>query len=161
MQNLKLRTKLLLTAMAIGFIPLLLIGGFSLFESRYALSNQAFSQLESIREIKKNQLEGFFAERKNDMQVLLNIVDNLHQNSLQKLQAIQQHKSSQINEYFRERLNNLRVLAKNDEIRQVIKQIDTAIKSNDQQAKQDARQKMQENFGDELEQYHNTYGFDD
>ncbi|MCK5718509.1 MAG: GAF domain-containing protein, partial [Thiomargarita sp.] len=161
MKNLKLKTKLLITAMAIGFIPLLIIGGFSLIESREALLDQAFNHIESIREVKKAQLETYFNQHENNMHVLLGMVTNLRQNALQKLHSIQQRQSSQITEYFQERLNNLSVLAKNDEIAEAVKQIDKAIKSHNQQAKIEAWQNMEENFGDELDQYQKVYGFDD
>ncbi|MDM8565242.1 response regulator [Candidatus Halobeggiatoa sp. HSG11] len=161
MKNFKLRTKLLLTAIAIGFIPLLLIGSFALFESKDALSSQAFNQLESIREVKKNQLERFFAERKNDMQVLLDMVANLRQSSFQKLHAIQGHQGYQIEKYFQERLNNLSVLAKNYSLTQAIEQLDKAVDSNDQQIEKNILQNIEKNFGDELVQYTKTYDFDD
>jgi len=157
----KLRSKLLLTAMAIGFIPLLLIGSLAFFESRDALLNQAINQLESVRDVKKNQLEGFFAERKSDMHVLLDMVAGFKQNAMQKVQAVQQHQRSELKEYFRERLNNLRVLAKNDSITQAVKQINKAIKAHDQPAEKDAWQDIEKHLGSELTQYHKVYGFDD
>jgi len=59
MQNLKISTKLLVTALAIGFIPMAIIGGFALFESRNVLSNQIFNQLSSIRDVKKANWKHF------------------------------------------------------------------------------------------------------
>jgi len=164
----KLRSKLLLTAMAIGFIPLLLIGSFALFESRDALLNQAFYQLESVRDVKKAQLDGFFAERKSDMHVLLDMVTNLRQNAFQKLQAVQQHQRFQLEEYFQERLNNNRVLAINSVIAKVIKQIDVAIHTEEgnhhvknHSSDENVWHTFETQFGNELQQYQKAYGYDD
>ncbi len=73
----KIRTKILLTALTISFIPAMMMEIFSLSQSREALKNQTLSHLESVREIKKAQLEAFFAERRADMNVLLSMLVKL------------------------------------------------------------------------------------
>ncbi|RKZ39306.1 MAG: hypothetical protein DRQ49_11920 [Gammaproteobacteria bacterium] len=92
----KIRTKLLSAALAIGLIPALIVGSVSWFQSRNALKNQAFSHLESVREIKKAQIESFFVERMVDLQVLLEMVANLKQNAVQKLQSLEENEKAQI-----------------------------------------------------------------
>jgi len=157
-KNIKLKTKLLITALLISFIPLLIIGGFALLESRDALSNQAFEHLESVRESKKSQLKAFFAERESDMHVLLDIIASFKHNATQKMQKIQRNKQSQLQVYFQERLNNLRVLAKNTTITLAVKQINQAYK---QRTESNAWQDIETHLNSELTQYHKTYGLDD
>ena len=70
----KVRTKLLGAGLAIGLIPIIVVGLGALIESRDALSDQAFSRLENAREIKKAQIETFFNERKIDMRSLLDMM---------------------------------------------------------------------------------------
>ncbi|MEJ2201042.1 MAG: methyl-accepting chemotaxis protein [Desulfuromonadaceae bacterium] len=70
LKQLKLGGKLLIAFLMIGLFPFLILGGISLRQSSQSLSEQAFNQLESIREIKKSQIEGFFSERFGDIRVL-------------------------------------------------------------------------------------------
>ncbi len=162
-KNMKIRTKLLVAALAIGFIPVTIIGSFALLKSRQALSNQAFSQLESVREIKKAQLDAFFAERENDMHVLLDMVANLKQNASQKLQAVQNYQKAQLEWYFQERLNNLRILSKNHSIAQAIAKMDDAFHAENHNIKVegDSWQSIEDQFGSELKQYQEGYGYND
>ena len=56
-KNMKLSVKLLVTFLAVGIIPFLVIGITSLMKASEGLSNQAFAQLVSIREVKKAQVQ--------------------------------------------------------------------------------------------------------
>ena len=68
--NMKLSTKLMVTFLAVGLLPFAAISIVSLVKSSSALSGQAYNQLESVRDIKKDQIERFFGERQGDMGVL-------------------------------------------------------------------------------------------
>ena len=63
----KLGTKLLLTFLAVGVIPFTVIGIISLNKSSNALKKQSFSQLESIRDIKKNEVTRYIQTVKDQM----------------------------------------------------------------------------------------------
>ena len=56
LKNQSLGTKLLLVFLAIGIIPAAIIGISAVRKASVALEHQAFAQLESIRDIKKNQV---------------------------------------------------------------------------------------------------------
>ncbi|MDM8557692.1 response regulator [Candidatus Parabeggiatoa sp. HSG14] len=161
LKNLKIRTKLLIIALAIAFIPVTIIGVFALFESHQALSNQAFSQLESVRETKKSQLNAFFAERKADMHVLLDMVANLKQNAFQKLRAIQNNQKAQLEYYFQERLNNIRVLSQSDSIAQTLVQFEADFHAKNRTVEGKAWHSLDLQFGHKLKQYKEIYGYDD
>jgi len=58
--NMKLGTKFILAFLAIAIIPFTAIGTASLYKASTALELQAFSQLEAVQKIKKNQLNDLF-----------------------------------------------------------------------------------------------------
>ena len=65
-----LKHKLLITFLSIALIPTIAVGLISSYISSAALEKQAFSQLISVREIKKSQIEDYFSERKGDIEIL-------------------------------------------------------------------------------------------
>lgn len=153
----KIRTKLLPAALAISLIPALIIGIFSVLQTREALTNQAFSHLESVRDNKKAQLETFFTQRMVDMQVLLEMVDNLKQNAAQKLQSVQENKKAQIEWYFQERMRNIQVFSKSDLIAEAIERFDKAFHAD----KFQTTLQTENHISDKLKQYQQTYSYDD
>ncbi len=153
----KIRTKLLPAALAISLIPALIIGVFSVFQTREALKNQAFSHLESVRDNKKAQLEAFFTQRMVDMQVLLEMVDNLKQNAAQKIQSVQENKKAQIEWYFQERMRNIQVFSKSDLIAEAIERFEKAFHADEFQT----TLQTEDNISDKLKQYQQTYHYDD
>ncbi|MEW6518092.1 MAG: methyl-accepting chemotaxis protein [Thermodesulfobacteriota bacterium] len=58
--SLKLGTKFILAFLTIAIIPFLAIGSASLYKASAALESQAFSQLEAVLKIKRNQLADLF-----------------------------------------------------------------------------------------------------
>ena len=161
-----IRTKLLITALATGFIPVTIIGSFAFLESQNAFLNQAFSHLESVRDIKKTQLEAFFAERESDMHILLDMVATLKQNAFQKLQAVQNSQKAQLERYFQERLNHIRVLSQNHAIIEALEQYQPIEQAH--KHKTDAHDHkaifsdtLENQLGHELKQYQQAYGYDD
>ena len=66
----KLKTKLLMTFLVLALIPTLLVGFIASYISSASIEKQVFSQLVAVREIKKSQIENYFAERKGDIEVL-------------------------------------------------------------------------------------------
>lgn len=70
LHNFKLKPKLIVTFLLSGLIPALIISWLAANKAGESLEHEAFNQMISIREIKKNQVEGFFAERLGDARVL-------------------------------------------------------------------------------------------
>ncbi len=157
----KIGTQLLIAALAISFIPVTILGTVAWVEGRDALSNQAFSQLESIREAKKTQIVHFFSEKQRDMDVLLNMVALLKQKAFQKLQAVQEHKKAQLEWYFQERLNDIRVFSKSQAASQAVAQFEESFHQGGLQTISVAWQSIEEKFGAELKQYQQQYGYHD
>ena len=65
-----LNVKLMGVFLVIGLVPFMFMGITSLNTAHQGLSNAAFNQLESIREIKKDQIKRLFSEREGDAKVL-------------------------------------------------------------------------------------------
>ncbi|WP_103920043.1 ATP-binding protein, partial [Candidatus Venteria ishoeyi] len=125
----KIRTRLLATTLIISILPLTLVGGLSLWKSRQALSEQTFSHLQSVRQIKKSQIEGFFKERREDVLVLMHMVALLRQDAEQKLSSVQMNKIAQLEAFFQERLSNIAVLSQDEWIAQALEQFDGAFQN--------------------------------
>ncbi len=158
MKNLKISTKLLIMGLVIGFIPMAIIGGFASFKTRNTISNQSFNQLSSIRDIKKDQLEDFFQERKNDMHILLETISIFKQNTFQKYQAIQKYEQNQLENYFEQHLHNIKVLSTNSILAKFIAEIELQVH---EEIKPDTISKYKTLFGTELQKYQQSYDYDD
>ncbi len=105
MRNVKIGLKLLLSYLLIGLIPLLTVGLMTLTESSEELSTQTFQKLESVRQIKKNQIEKFFTERTKDMDVLVDTVSILRHEAMEKLKAVREVKKNAVERYL-QTINN-------------------------------------------------------
>jgi len=66
-KNMKLGTKLTITFLTVGTIPFAAIGITSLIKASNALEKQAFAQLESMRDVKKQQVLRYLQGVKNQM----------------------------------------------------------------------------------------------
>ena len=156
----KVGTKLLLAFLAIGIV-FAVIGLFFLFESRRALSNEAFKHLESVREIKKAQIESFFAEQQDHLQMLLEVVSTFKQNAVQKLKSVQEHQKAQLEWYFQERLNNIDTLSKSELLIQAMNQFHLAFKIADRPVSDMGWYVIKDKLDLELKRYQKVYGYND
>lgn len=76
----KLRTRMLLLFLSIGVLSIITISVISIKQSSVALDEASTNQLQAIRDAKKNNIEGYFNERKADVSILSathNIRDSL------------------------------------------------------------------------------------
>lgn len=111
--NLKLGQKLIIAFLVIGIIPFAVLGLLAVNKSSSALGTAAFNQLESVRAIKKAQVESFFNERQGDMGVLVETVGTLRNEAYSKLKAIRQVKKNAIESYFQQINNQVTTFAEN------------------------------------------------
>ncbi|MDH5543083.1 MAG: methyl-accepting chemotaxis protein [Nitrospinota bacterium] len=100
-KNAKLGTKLLAAFLTVGLLPFSIMGYIALEKSSAALEKNAFNQLKAVREIKKTQIEQFFAERQGDIGVLTLTVNTLRDRAFQRLEAVHSIKVDQIREFLR------------------------------------------------------------
>ncbi|MFH1057414.1 MAG: methyl-accepting chemotaxis protein [Pseudomonadota bacterium] len=86
-----------------AIIPFAVMGYLAVDTARTSFVEGKFEQLESIRAIKLAQLQRFFAERADDMAVLLDMATNLKQEAFDKLAALEQVKKAQVEAWLNER----------------------------------------------------------
>ncbi len=105
--KMKLSTKLISTYLAVGLVPLALIGTVAWVvasgglntvsdEGVSALEKAAYDELKAMREIKKQQITQYFAERKGDMGVLMETVSTLRKEAFDKLSALRDNKKAAV-----------------------------------------------------------------
>ena len=83
--KLKIGQKFILSFLALGVIPATIIGLVSLNQANKGMEQLAFNSLESVREIKKAQLEQYFKDRQSDINVLATVAGTLRHQALEKL----------------------------------------------------------------------------
>ncbi|MDP3481386.1 MAG: histidine kinase dimerization/phospho-acceptor domain-containing protein, partial [Desulfoprunum sp.] len=159
-QGTRLRTKLLMALLAMSSIPLLVIGTLSITTSNKALSELAFGQLESLRDVKRTHIQRFFEERLGDMEVLLQTVTVFEQTAFAKMRSVQEVKKAQVEEYFRKFRADITVLATNVNL---FKMKDFELLLDGQGGVRLATLDMYETqyFGTSLRQLARDYGYDD
>ncbi|MDM8553582.1 methyl-accepting chemotaxis protein [Desulfococcaceae bacterium HSG7] len=160
-QNIKIRTKLLISFMYVSIIPFLIYGAVSLHYSSEALSEQAFAKLEAVRDLKKAQLKIFFNERQGDMAILRETVATLRQAAFEKLKIVQELKIAQIESYFQRCVNDITVLSENATVGAALEtyaSLPDADGSIDESV-YDSYERIR--FGDSFKQFRKTYGYDD
>ncbi|MBF0397429.1 MAG: methyl-accepting chemotaxis protein [Desulfobacterales bacterium] len=116
----KLGTKLLAAFLLVGIIPFAVLGFISLNNSTKSLSHEAFSQLESIRDIKADSIERFLDAIKDEINMLDEVVRTLRKDAFDKLKAVQKIKQKQINDYFKEAADDVSLLTKRKSINKMI-----------------------------------------
>jgi methyl-accepting chemotaxis protein len=109
----KLKAKLTISFLAACIIPLSVVGFIALNSSKRSLSEQAFRQLESIRELKKEQISSYFRERQADMDALIQTVSGFRQAAFEKLRVSQDIKKTYIEEYFKKCRSDITIISKN------------------------------------------------
>jgi methyl-accepting chemotaxis protein len=157
----KITQKLLIAALIIGLIPMITIGSVAIVKIHYALTHQAFNQLQSIREIKKAQLEYFFKEKQRDIHILLEMIANLKQHAFQQLQSIQEHKKAQLEWYFQDIFNDIQVLSQSYSISQALYQFNRAFQMTQGDTQGMAWRITEDRFGLELKRYQQKQGYED
>ncbi|MFK5894834.1 MAG: methyl-accepting chemotaxis protein [Pseudomonadota bacterium] len=101
--NLNLRMKLLLSFLVVGLIPLAITAYTASTESKQALEVQVFAQLEGIREIKKNQIQDYFSDRKQDINELQKSISAITQATFDRMDVINELKRKMVEDYFSQR----------------------------------------------------------
>ena len=94
-----------------AIIPFCVMGYLAVDTAQSSFVESKFQQLVSMREIKKSQMERFFAAREADLSVLMETVAGLRQQAIDKLQAVQEMKKARLESFFAERLGGVGALA--------------------------------------------------
>ncbi len=161
MQKMKLATKLMMSFLAVGLIPAAVIGILSLRKSSSSMEELSYNQLVGMRDVKKGQIEQFFAEREGDMNVLVEIVGTLRQEAFRKLDAVQKIKKQQIEGYFAERIGDANVLAANDGVATALAAFKQAFEAEGDKTGGEQWTAVEDKWGTWLTHYKEEYGYYD
>ena len=110
LNNMKLRGKLGVAFLMVGIIPAAVIGFFALKEASDSMEKQAFKQLESVRTIKKTQVENYFAARRADSNVLVDTVKAMEDEAFAKLKSVEELKKDSLQKLFKSTKNTVGML---------------------------------------------------
>ncbi len=160
----KLSVKLITLFLLIGVIPALIIGIIALTTASKDMKDQkkvTFGTLNAVREIKKGQIEQYFAERQGDMGVLMETVGTLRKEAFAKLGAIQAIKKNQIESYFSERLGDVSVLSTNDTASAALRAFKVAFDGESNRTGGTVWTEAEQVYGTWLTQYKQEYGYYD
>jgi methyl-accepting chemotaxis protein len=117
LRDIKVKPKLIGLFLLIGLVPLILVGWWSARVASEAMREDAYGQLRSLRDVKKNQLERFFVERRGDMRVLVETVGKLRDEAFNKLDSVQELKKRQLQAFIGKMSDDISVLSKSEDVK--------------------------------------------
>ncbi|RWX55292.1 methyl-accepting chemotaxis protein [Photobacterium chitinilyticum] len=159
--DIRMRPKLISLFLLVSLIPLAIVVFIAVKAAADALTTESNHQLIAMREVKKSQLEDYFAERQSDLGVLVDTVDTLRTNTLNKLHAAKGSKRAQIEGHFRELQDDIVILAENDTVFEALSGFDNAYRNAGLQAGDEPWQVVNTQYGAWLSRYKEHYGFYD
>nr|CRH05502.1 Putative chemotaxis methyl-accepting receptor, signalling [Candidatus Magnetococcus massalia] len=116
------KPKLLGLFMLIGLLPMILVAVVTDHLASDALVDEAYGKLVSIRQIKRAQIERFFAERQGDMGVLVETAATLRSEAFAKLTAVRQTKQQSVQRYLTTVSDQMATFAQNEMVVQAMAQ---------------------------------------
>ncbi|MBF0385273.1 MAG: methyl-accepting chemotaxis protein [Candidatus Omnitrophica bacterium] len=114
LKNIKIKQKLIGSFLILSTLPLLLIAFLSNSIVRKALLISKSQALETVKKIKKTQVEKFFDENKADMETLVDVTKSHIEAGFEQQQAIEAVKKARIEEFFARAFSDPDVLASAD-----------------------------------------------
>ncbi|MBI1388278.1 MAG: bacteriohemerythrin [bacterium] len=96
LNDIRMKPKLVGLFFCVGVISIGLSSWLGFQNSSRTIDRQSFNQLQAAREIKKHQIENFFAERMGDISVLARTVESLDDKVREKLGVVQAEKAAAV-----------------------------------------------------------------
>ncbi|OQX27242.1 MAG: hypothetical protein BWK80_06215 [Desulfobacteraceae bacterium IS3] len=124
LKNIKMKPKLVMLFLAAGILPLVVLGVIGVMQTTDALMNKSYEQLVAVREIKKRQIEGYFAERKGDMGVLLETIEALRHEALDKLSAVLSVRKERTENHFKNISKNIEMFSRTQDVTMLFRALD-------------------------------------
>lgn len=163
----KIGVKLITAFLVIGILPLLISSFISSQNATKALTEASFKQLSGVREIKKNQIETFFKERRGDLQNLTETVNTLRREAFKQLEAQHAVKTGMLKDYFNNAILNMEIFARGKDIKTLYQQLSHYHDENDlppdapYNVKSLAYQKIWTEFGENVLRFQKDTGYYD
>lgn len=106
-KNMGLRTKLLVSFLAVGILPFAINGFITAQQTAQALEKEEFNKLQAVGITKKNQLLAYLNQRKQDNVVLSEMVKEMWSAVIKKQRGIQDQQKAQLETYWDDRIKLL------------------------------------------------------
>lgn len=119
LRNVKMKPKLIGLFLFVGIISIVLAGLVSSIVASRSLVAKSYDQLRAVREIKKTQVKNFFAERREDMDILSETVESFREAAFEKLKTVQELKKAQVEELFAKIRTDILTLSKSQDVLQL------------------------------------------
>lgn len=116
LNNIKMQPKLIILFLSVGLLPLFFVGWWSSQLAHEGLLTNARHHLESVREIKKNQVEKHFEDARRDIVQITHTIGLMIKQAKEQLQLLQRKQKNEIEYFFRERLGDIKVLSTNPDV---------------------------------------------
>lgn len=129
LKDIKMKPKLTGLFLLVGIIPLVIVGYWASSLATDALMDKSFGQLESVRGIKKAQIETFFSERQGDMGVLMETVAILKQNAFLNIEGTHAIKKRQIENSFKNIETQISLLSRHRKFQDALAAYDEGFQS--------------------------------
>jgi methyl-accepting chemotaxis protein len=113
MTRIPIQGRLLIAFLLVSMIPFAGGGLIAFSNSGDALSRLAYQQLESLLEVRRNQVERFFNQRTEDMNMLLETVSSFQQAAEEKLESVQIAQKARVEGIFANARSDIQVLSSN------------------------------------------------
>ena len=108
----KIKKKLVLTYLGVGLVPVIGMGVVTWMiaskgvtkvssEGEAALEKSSYERLEALRDVKADTVQGYFHERAEDVNFLVDSVSVLREEAIKKLTAVRENKSAAVQRYFK------------------------------------------------------------
>lgn len=162
-----LRVKLLSLFLAVGILPFAVIACLAYWKSSTALEEQAFNQLNSLRDSKAEEMNRFFETTQSDVSIITDTAGILLDNAEDKLKAIQALKKTDIESYFKRAHEDIEMIASSGDVHKAF----SALKEYHDEKKAGAKEGLPVNtdeyrnihaeVGPFLDKYVTTYGYRD
>lgn len=160
-RKMTLKNRLLLSFLAVGVIPFAVIGLYALYESSAALEHAAFNELEAVCQIKHNQIEYYFQERKGDLGVLAETVNALRRDAIRQMESLQLVLTNEVEDFFHGQLLNAEVLGQNASTAASLQHIEEAFLAENKKVNGAKWTEAAETHGAWLASYSKQYDYSD
>ena len=101
LNNIPMGPKLTGLFLVVGLIPLAVVGWLAIHQADEALMQKAFDQLDSVREIEKHEVEGYFKNQWENLKGLVDTVNVLRSEGLQRMDAALDAKKVRVETFFK------------------------------------------------------------
>ncbi|MEZ6854819.1 methyl-accepting chemotaxis protein [Halodesulfovibrio aestuarii] len=129
LSNISMKPKLIGYFLAVGLLPLFVIGWISSNSASDALMQQAYGQLETIKESKKLDVLEVQENWKSSLRGLVGTVGHLEESAFDRMHLIESRKKKEIETYFIEQNSKLAMLGRDTDLNRITYEFEQLFKA--------------------------------